>query len=318
MKHSALTNESPTQRARFDRKGRVRQLLEDWRAALAAPDVLERAYLFVNLLQDAHLLRRASEEALSAARSNEDLGQASQGAWWPALLPLTVDRSGQALSSLRGALAEQGFWRRMGRLPSLSELEDLLPADGCGWGPEAALELARLAALLRAGPDGHAILALAELASGLELRAAQRLTALARLPWQSTADEPYRVAQCLALGRGVLCESKGDLAGLRRELPTVSGLARAPWALLGARYALALWEGDDDELEALEEHVHWRARRGVAPAPDAPWIGADLPLDRWSREFRPACLLRLGRAAEQAPAPLRQIASALLDARQQA
>lgn len=316
MHHSTLTNESNKRGARLDRKARVRQILEDWRVALLSPDVLERAYLFVNILQDAHLMRRASEEALYAARSGEQPGPALPGAWWPALLPAAVDRSGGALASLRAGLAEQGFWRRLDRLPPLPDLEGLLPAEGDGWGPQAALELARLAALLRQGPDGHANLALAELASGLERRAARRLGALDRLPWQSTADEPYRVAQCLALGRGVLCERAGDLAGLRRELPAVSVLARAPWALLGARFALALWEGDEHELEALEEHVRWRVRRGVAPLLEGPWIGAELPLERWSREFRPASLLRLGRAAEQAPAPLQQIASALLDARQ--
>ncbi|MFT7676430.1 MAG: hypothetical protein ACI8QC_000401 [Planctomycetota bacterium] len=316
MTHSILTGQSFGGNIRRDRMRSVRQILDGWRTALGVRDVLERAYLFVSLLQDAHLLRRAAEEALPGARSARDSVQAAPGAWWAGLLPPAVDRFGSALVSLRGALAEQSFWRRLDGLPPMPELESLLPGEEHDWSAQAALELARLSALLRTGPDGHALLALAELASGLEQRASQRLAALERLPWRSTADEPYRVAQCLALGRGVLCEGAGDLAGLRRELPAVSGMARAPWALLGARYALALWEGADDELEALEQHVHWRVQQGLGPVQAADLNGMNLPLERWSREFRPAGVLRLGRAVEQAPEPLRGIAKALLAARQ--
>lgn len=352
---------SPSQASRRGSAASLDVTLDAWREAILGADALERAYLFVHLLQDARLLRRSAEAALAGgawatafepASAGQPDGKGAAGfageplPWWGGLLP-----QGRRERALDRAFAEHRFWRRFGcalpvpdlpsellarvrtgpgggkasgrvlrrseRLgPSRKGASAASPGDGRAdrsSGTAAALAWARAAALLREGPDGHATLALAELAAGHWDVAVQRLAALEARNWRAAAEEPERVAACLFLGRALVAEKRGDWMGMRRELLAVAPLERCSSGLLATLYTLHLAAGDDDGVAAVAREWLCRPRylgAGVDPA----WEPLKGPLGRWARAFDSQARLRTNYAMERGAGALGLLARLLADA----
>lgn len=286
----------------------LRAVLAAWRVELAQSSSLGRAYLFTRVLHDAELLRRSADQALPFARWIAPSSAQVRRPWWTGLLPDPAGGQGRGRGGYRDKLAqllaEQEYWHRVEDLPTLSGLEELSSAGDASWGPGAALRMAKLAALLREGPDGHASLALAELATGNFAKAERRIIALDALDWQRSSDDPERVRQHLALGRAVLADQRGDLKQLRLELTSLVEWKRCPQQLWATLYILALGQGDDDSLEALRD------------VPPSSHLGAtamlrDLPVARWSASFGQGARLRVARALESEASPWLEIAQVL-------
>lgn len=250
-----------------------------WRRAFTRARPLERAYLFVHLIQDARLLRGRAEAALVHGPPG-----ASSAAWWTPLLPQP-----RGLESWEAALAERCFWRRFdgGLVP---ELPGELFGDALAW--------AQAATLLREGPDGHAILALAEIGAGEWSRGAQRLAAIEARDWRQAAEQPARVAARLALAKAALADKQGDRLGVLRELQGLAALDGGSAGLLAALLVLNLEAGDIEGLESVLSQ--WG--RGDVPrtAGSGPaWAPLRSTLLRWSGGFSANARLHLGYLLER-------------------